>query len=298
MDPRGTCVLLVPAMLLAWCQPLSAHARTQPEGEVSPSAEPAHEDDPALDEAQRLFSEGALMFETADYAGAIERWTAAYGLVPSVPEYSVIKAKLIANLSAAHERAYAVDERVEHLNQAKILLESYRASIDTIYTEEEADERDRELAWVVERLTKIDAELQAVAEREAAARQTDPEPRSESESSRAPGRGLVIGGGVLTGLGVAGLGVMAGGMVLGSQNNDVTDLPTNDLDARGARFAQGRLGNALAIAGGVGGGLLLAAGVGLLVVGLNKNRAAATPGVALVPSFDRTQAGLALVGRF
>jgi hypothetical protein len=295
MALRVSGVLLVSATILAG--PLATQARAS----APPDDEGAFED-PAVDEAQRLFNEGANKFETADYAGAIELWTQAYGIVPNVPEYALIKAKLIANLASAQERAYAIDHETGHLEQAKILLESYRGAIDDIYTS--ALEREHELAWVAERLGKIDAELQAVAEAEAARRaaaEAEARLKAEaatetSEPARASGQGLVISGSVLTGLGVAGLGVMIGGLVIGGSNNDISDIPSNDLEARATRFSQGRLGNTLAIASGVGGAVLLGTGVALLVVGLGHKRAASREGAraVVVP----TMTGFALVGQF
>lgn len=303
MASRVTSLLLVPATLIAWLAPPSVEARTlaQPEGVAveAPSEPPS--DDP-VEQAQKLFDEGATKFETADYIGAIELWTEAFGLVPNAPENAPVKAKLIANIAAAQERAYVVDKQVSHLNQAKILIERYRGVLDDIYLDEL--EREKELAWVSERLTKIDAELKVVAEREAAkqaAEQAAAErAAAEQPAPRPPGRGLVIGGSVLAGVGAAGLGVMVSGMVIGSSNDDISDLPSTDLVTRADRFRMGRLGNALAIAGGVGGGLLLGVGVALLVVGLKKNRAEGqdTAKLTVVPTFDATQVGVGLLGRF
>jgi hypothetical protein len=301
MISRSVSVLLVPAMLSAWLSPLSVEARTlAPPEEITEASEPPS--DPVA-QAQRLFDAGAVKYETADYIGAIELWTEAFGLVPSVPEYASVKARLIANIAAAQERAYSVDKQVSHLNQAKILLERYRGALPDIYVDEV--EREKELAWVDERVSKIDAELKVVAEREAAAERQAAAERAANERASQPeppppGRGLVIAGSVIAGLGVGGLGVMTTGMVLGSQNDDISDLATNDLVTRADRFRMGRLGNTLAIAGGVGGAVLLGTGVALLVLGLKKNRGAGQgrADVTVVPAFDGARAGVAFVGRF
>lgn len=301
MIQRTTGLLLLPATLSAWLCPLPLRAASPPE---QPPSEPVldaapSEDEQSVEQARRLFDEGVTRFETADYAGAIELWTEAFGLVPNEPANADIKAKLIANLAAAHERAYAVDSEVSHLNQAKILIERYRGVLEDIYLDE--IEREKELAWVSERLAKIEAELQAVAEREAAERAANQPSPPEPEPRLAPGAGLIIGGSVALGLGVGGLGVMVTGMVLGSQNDDVSDLPTIDLETRAERFRTGRLGNALAIAGGVGGSVLVAAGVALIVVGLKKKRAAGeheSARVMIAPDIAATRLGLGVVGRF
>jgi hypothetical protein len=318
MASRVTSVFLVPATLIAWLSPLDIEARTlaPPEGEgpveapseppSQPSSEPASGEDEAVEQAQRLFEEGAIKYETADYIGAIERWTEAFGMVPSVPENAPVKAKLIANIAAAQERAYLVDGRVSHLKQAKILLEQYRSGLDEIYLDEL--EREKEVAWIDDRLAKIDAELQAVVEREAAdraaERSTEQPEQAEQPEQPPPGRGLVIGGSVAMGIELAGLSIMIAGMVIGENNDDISDLPTTDLDTRAERFRMGRLGNGMAIGGAVAGGVMLGAGVALLVVGLQKQRAAGqdtakvTAKVMVVPTFDATQAGVGLVGRF
>jgi hypothetical protein len=309
MAPRVTSVLLIPATLSAWLSPLPVEARTQPPSEdaaptepvTEPATEPPSGDEAAVEQAKQLFDAGATKYETADYIGAIELWTEAFGLVPSLPEYAAIKARLIANIAAAQERAYSVDKQVSHLNQAKILIERYRSALADIYPDEV--EREKELVWVNERVAKIDAELKVVADREAAEKAAADKAAAEraaQDDAPPPGQGLLIGGSVLAGLGVAGLGVMVAGMVVGSQNDDISDLPTNDLTTRADRFRMGRLGNALAIGGGVGGAVLLGAGVALLVVGLKKKRAAGqdTAGVMVVPTFDATHLGIGLVGRF
>lgn len=297
MSSRLTCLLVLAPLVAGWSVPANAAAPPEDEPAAEAAAEPAADEEiggePAVEEAKALFTEGAGKFETADYAGAIELWTEAYSIVPNRPEYAPIKAKLIANLASAQERAYAVDAELRHLNQARILLESYREVIDDIYTS--SIEREKELAWVTERVGKIDAELKAVAEREDAAR------KKAEQGDRKPGQGLMIGGGVLVGLGAAGLGVMVGGMVMGQGANDIADIPTDDLDAREARFSRGRTGNALAIAGGAGGAVLIGTGVALLIVGMKKKKAAGAdeaPQAVLVPALGRGSAGVGLVGRF
>ena len=265
-------------------------ADAEPEAEM----EPPTEEDPDVVEAQTLFHQGADKFETADYAGAIELWTQAYGLVPSTPENAGVKARLIANIASAQEKAYAVDGEASHLNQAKILLVGYREAVPAIYPD--AAEREKELSWVDDRLGAIEAELAVIAEREAAAAANE----GGEPAGPPPGRNLMIAGGVVTGLGVGGLGVMAAGMVVGGQNNAIDDLPTNDLDTRASRFDQGRLGNALAIAGAAGGAVLLGAGVALLVIGAKRKREAGggDASAAVVPVVGAGQLGLGVVGRF
>jgi tetratricopeptide (TPR) repeat protein len=282
--------VLGPALAISLAVP--GHVRAaQPETE-------AESGDPVLVEAKTLFNEGAGKFETADYEGAIDLWTKAYSILPNKPDFAQIKAKLIANIASARERAYEVDHEVGHLNQAKILLESYAEAIEDIYTSE--IEREKENAWVEDRLEKIDAELQAVAERADAQAEQD----AQRDKVLAPGQGLVISGSVLIGLGAAGLGVMAGGMVIGNGANDIGDIPSDDFTARESRFDRGRMGNALAIAGGAGGAVLLGTGIALLAVGLKKKKEAGgssekgDEAARLLPTLGPGHVGLGLSGSF
>lgn len=148
------------------------------------------------------------------------------------------------------------------LSRAEILLERADATIDEIETELEA--------------------LEA----------------AEPASARPPGngRGLRIAGLGLTGLGVAGLGLGVAGLVIGRVNQNRVDDPTvygtefDDFDARGRR------GNVLAGVGLAVGGVALAAGVTMFIIGRNRGERAgsSSDSVALVP----TGRGVALVGRF
>ncbi len=88
---------------------------------------------------------------------------------------------------------------------------------------------------------------------------------------------------------------MAGGMVMGSQANDISALEPTQLQERQDQFDRGRTGNTLAIAGGVVGGVFLATGVALLVVGKQRQSKKQT---ALAPALGPGFAGLQLSGRF
>lgn len=111
------------------------------------------------------------------------------------------------------------------------------------------------------------------------------------------GKGLRIAGLGLVGLGLAGVGVGAAGLIIGRVNQTKVDDPT----VYGTEFDEydlkGRRGNVLAGVGLVVGGVALATGITLFVIGRNKGKKAGaepTEPVALVP----TGRGLALVGRF
>lgn len=277
-------------------------------GTAALAAAPEASADPLAD-AQRLYDRGKAKFETADYTDAIELWTEAYAIVPETPESSQIKVLLLYNLATAREKQFEVSRDPAELRKAAILLQSFEDSIATLYGEGEEAEAER--AKVREKLAAVEARLR---EHEAAqvpaddgdepteaAEPTDVEPTTPPEADDEPARasrGLVIGGAVAAGLGVGGLGLMAAGLGMGARANDISDLAPNDIDDRRDRFDRGRTGNALAIAGGVAGGVLLVTGAVLLGLGLSRARAGRSSTMALAPAPLRGGTGLVLHGRF
>ena len=293
--PAATCLVTaaalaaLPTRAWAWA-PAQQPSQTAQTGEATT----APEDDPALAQAEALYREGQGKFETADYDAAIELWTEAYTGVPKEPAYMRIRVLLLYNLATAQERAYEVDQDPRHLRQAQILLSNFERSLDAVYDRDDpaqAAEAEKERRRVTERLQEIEARIAAAEETSSA------QPARADQRGHAPGsaRPLIVSGGVLAGLGVAGLGLMAGGLVMGTRANDISGLDPTDTDGRRAQFDRGRLGNTLAIAGGVAGGALLVTGAVLLGVGLHR-RARGREGAhaAVVP----TLGGLAVAGRF
>lgn len=135
------------------------------------------------------------------------------------------------------------------------------------------------------------------------------EPKGRKKAPR-DGRGLIAGGSLLTVVGVAGLGMLGAGLATGAAaQRDVNKLNESDLDYQ-SKFddidAKGKRGNTLSIAGAVVGGVGLAAGIALLVLGVkkrNKYRAEhgsddSTASLRVLPVGGRGQAGLMLMGRF
>lgn len=298
---RSTLALV--ALLSVVVAPLPVVAATASTASAALSS-PAEEQ---LVEAKSLYQRGIAKFETADYRGAIELWTEAYALVPSTSETMEIKSLLLYNIATARERAYEIDGDLSGLRQALVLLDGYIEGVDDLYSD--PDKAGKERAEATARRDAIAAQIEAAEEEAAPTEDPEPtpeptptptptpEPEPEPETS-APGRGLVIGGAVLVGVGVAGLGMMTGGFVLGSQANDLSTLEPSDLEGRREQFARGNLGNTLAIAGGAIGGVTLLAGAALLGVGLTKQRRAKRESASLSPVLGPGIAGLSLRGRF
>jgi tetratricopeptide (TPR) repeat protein len=307
---RCTAVLLAAALAgvgPSAVVPTAAAAAPKAAPTTAPAATSTSEPDPLAD-AQRLYDRGKAKFETADYADAIELWTEAYAIVPETSEGAQIKGLLLYNIATAREKQFDVSRDPAELRQATILLESFERSIPTLYGEGPEAEAERtkvqsKIAELEARLREHEAQLAAAegdddADEDTTPPPPEPTPPPDDGQQRRGARGLVIGGAVAAGLGVGGLGLMAAGLGMGARANDISDLAPDDVDGRRARFDRGRTGNALAIAGGVAGGVLLLTGAVLLGLGLKRARAGRASDVALVPAPSRDGAALVLQGRF
>jgi hypothetical protein len=142
---------------------------------------------------------------------------------------------------------------------------------------------------------EIQTESEAVATPEAAPKKRPP----------GNGRGLRIAGAALMGVGVAGVGVGVTGLILGGIHQQSAEDPTVYGAEYDAVDAKGKRANLLATVGLVAGGVTLAVGVTLFVIGkVRGNKAGAGPqdstartrarSLALVPAGR----GVAVTGRF
>lgn len=274
-----------------------APAWAAPPAEATATAAPAAETpkDPAIDHARKLYREGEARFATADYLKAIELWTEAFTSVPDTSDAAYIKGVLIYNLATAHERAFEITGDISHLRQAKVLMESYAASINTLVPDEKAREVER--ARITERLNAVIGAIQvwdAQRERERKAKNKGGDEDREPEQKS--GKALVGVGAGLLGLGVVGLAVMTGGLVMGKRANDISGIDPDDIPGRRDQFDRGRTGNGMAIGGGVAGGVLLVTGAVLLGIGLS--RRAKNKNTAWAPMLAPRVAGIAFAGRF
>lgn len=276
------------AMALSLGLSLPAHAAYAP-------AEGGEGVDPRYEEAKQLYEKGRGLFETADYAGAVETWTEAYNMLPPTRDSARIKALLLYDIAGARELAYEVDNEISHLRQAKILLEQFEANIPSLYGE--GKDADEEYTRVRERMAKIQEQIDAAGEPDDAGEPKE-DPTTSGPVDDGPGdrggKGMLVAGGVLLGLGVAGLGVMAGGLAMGSAANDLGDLDDGDITGRRDQFDRGRTGNVMAYVGGIAGGVMAVTGAVLVGIGA-KRRASKT---AWAPVATPTFAGVAVTSRF
>ncbi len=84
---------------------------------------------PTQAKARELFEDGQAKYETHDYDGAIEAFTAAYQQAQQI-EDAVVRDEALArlgfNLARAHVSAYDVDHDEQHLVLARRLLSDFR----------------------------------------------------------------------------------------------------------------------------------------------------------------------------
>src|SRR5690349_10620400 len=94
----------------------------------APAADPAAPAE-ASDEARELFQAGQAKYETHDYDGAIEAFTAAFAKAEQIDDDELrdeALARLGFNLARAHVSAYDIDKDPEHLSLARRLIADYR----------------------------------------------------------------------------------------------------------------------------------------------------------------------------
>ena len=265
---------------------------------------PAQAFAPEGDSAEALYEQGKTLYETADYEGAIEKWTAAYSMLGDDPSVAEIKTVLLYNIAGAHVEAYGIDEDITHLTKARVLLKRFNDNIDLLYQGEAAD---AEHARAQERIEELDAQI---AEARAAEPEPEPEPeaqpepepeaRPEPEPERGINKPLVISGAVVGGLGLGLIGLGVGAGVASSDANFFTEEALSDTDEglllRRDQIAFGQTMNALTYVGYIAGGVLVTTGAVLVVLGVRKRSRSRS--ARLTPTFGPGQVGVGLSGSF
>ncbi len=266
-----------------------------------PPEEPAAEappQDPDWVDAERLFRQGSARYSAANYSAAIQDFQAALELVAKHDYDPSVELALLVNLARAHRRAYEIDRDVLHLRTA---LEINRR-IKRV-TPPESDES----AEATEAITEIEGLLTKIEEKTDEPASSEPADNGEgrdrgskpAKKPAKPGTGFIAGGAALMVVGAGGIGLMGYGLSAGAKaESDGEKLAgTSPTDAQIAAIEDdGKLGNTLAIVGGVVGGLGLAGGAALIGLGVKKRQL--NRHVALAPSFQRNYAGLWAEVRF
>lgn len=240
-----------------------------------------------------LHNEGSAAYDLADYATALEKFSAAYVALPPGPQTAGIRSAIVYNVGITQKRMYELDGDIVHLKTAKVLLTRYFDD----FAEDGARDDNKGRALLAE----IDAELAA---QEADTETPQPEvlpvetspvrtPAPVDPNAQREARILIgVGAGVL-GLGAVGAGLGLGGALWGRGLQTGIEDGTSTGVRRITALQDGRSANGLAIGGTIGGGVLLTAGAVLLAIGFKK-RKAAKPSLAVAPAGS----GFVVGGRF
>ena len=261
---------------------------------------------PQMDEAAALYNEGGALFDSADYEGAIDKFTRALGIVVSINGNDHTRLTLLYNIASAHEKQFTIDKDVSHLRKALNLYKRYRDFAQR--TGDLGEELD-----VESRISRLERKLrtndQIQQNRENAQPRVVPLPppvQVEDTSWKKPrnaGLGLVVVGGAATLGGV----VVA---VLGSRmepnaRDEVAKLGLMGVPmdhpawAEGDQFiaAEKRKGNAM-MGTGVTFAIVGAAGVGVGAYYLVKSKKLREGAVSVTPTFGRGLGGVQITGKF
>lgn len=261
---------------------------------AAPAKKNKEEEKAEIDTEQRAmtaYNDGKSAYDAGDYGEALQLFLEAQSLYPS-PVF--------------HYNVGLCQEALGNLEQAVISYEAYLRSYVSAFDEQPEDQVNTE-----NKIERINEQIE-VEKAEAAEAAKQPEPQiiiqqaPEPEPDRKPGQGLIITGGVLTGVG---LGVaVAGGAIFGMRASNISgqldDVYTSGnpervtLDQARALDSDGRaaqLNQVLMIS--IGGAVALT-GVALLAVGLIKKNKAAGARATVVPSLGPGHAGLLISGSF
>lgn len=228
---------------------------------VAPAPEPGP--DPQLLKAQGLYREGAVRYELTDYEGAIALWVEAAALMTD--EWR--RVRMIYNLAEAHLKAHDLGRDPAHLRSARELYARFLADVQRLDHGQETLSTDVASATIAidrisDKLAMLDVQARSEQEllQQIALHTLHPEPSPPTRALRGVGIGF-------TGAGVAGLGLMVAGLVLGQRQEDQAGLAALSESERELTLLRGERANHLAIAGAVLGASFLAIGVPTLAVG-------------------------------
>lgn len=227
------------------------------------------------DDAQALFQAGQTRYETHDYRGAIEAFTAAYARAGDIADETMREealARMAFNLARVHVAAFDIDQDVEHLRTARRLLADYRGHERALGRDPDSDTD----------VTRLEADLSEREHVEAEPINEPPPATRPNRKSRNAGISLLVLSGPLAAVAVT-------GAILGAQAKHEFESVTTG-DARTSAQSRGRTGD-----------ILFGVGVGLTA--LSAVTGATLLGVSYTSKRTRVQArvqagGLVLQGAF
>jgi tetratricopeptide (TPR) repeat protein len=260
-----------------------------------------------LSDAKTLYEEGTVLFEAADYRGALDKFTAALAIVKREGGEDQTRLALLYNIARTHEKQFEIDKDVTHLRQALALYRQYEDFTETQGDlGEELDIHSKVLD--LERRLRIHDDMERNrAAAATGARDVPPPPSSASDDGWKRPRNVGIG------LLIPGSAAVVGGVVMlvaGSrfepraqaQVNELADLGVpmdHPAWAEGDKFIEQErrkgvlfmgLGGSLAVVG--------ALGVGVGSFYLVKSKRAREKNLSFVPAIGRGFAGVQLSGSF
>ncbi|PCC68935.1 hypothetical protein SAMN02745121_05731 [Nannocystis exedens] len=278
--------------LFAW--PLCASLSLGP---VVATAAPAPADD--LVAFDRGFREGQERFNRGEYLAAARTWSAAVERLRESSDNKDNRAAVYSYIADGDRKSVQNGAGIDIVREGLAVLDGYAAQFTAAYPGEPLP------AQVAETRDQFRAASDAAVA--PAPPQDPPSPSSGSSdpvdapAPAKPWRGLTIGGGVSLGLGLASLGLFAGGFVRAREAERQYDDPANacppsDPTGECAEIdRRGRSSSAMATVGVILAPALLAAGAAMLGIGLRRRAAERW---AVTPTFGPRSAGLSWVLRF
>jgi tetratricopeptide (TPR) repeat protein len=260
-----------------------------------------------LSEAEALYNEGQVLYQSADYNGAIAKFTEALGEATDAGSKNFnVRGLLLYNIGKAHIKAYEIDRDLSHLRQARTIYKQFikDADIEAMF----AEFNPQDVADAQQELRALEMRLEGLENADKPERGIPPAPPPieapvDWKKPRNTGIGLTIAGSAVL---IGGVAILAAGSTLRpTAESDVAKLAGMGVPLDHPAWAEGdtyitqetkRGKTLMAVGGSLAGVGLIGAGVGIayLVKAKKLREGRVTPTVALSPTFS----GIVVSGRF
>lgn len=291
------------SIVLAMVPARSVAAAREPDASAEPDAPMGSAPEPrpsTLERSGQLFASGMVKYERSDFEGAIADWTAAYDLLPDVPETAQARSTLLVNIARAQTDAYGIDKDITRMRQADALFDRYLASLPEAETELRAQieqeqgairatiaQAEAEAAAAERERRDVELRAREAAVREAVANAPAPSVWIGSREARRHRTRIIVGsvlGGVGLVMGAVAFVGLARGRRLDDQGTTLAEDPTTDDDRFAEIVADGRTANRLATVAGTIAVALVVSGVAVIA------------GAEVAKRRDRRRMGVARAG--
>lgn len=274
---------------------------------------------------ERLYIEAEQRTDAGDFEGAEKSWARLLDELPESTDNQAVRETIMYKLIDAHVRAYKKsDNDIVHLRTGKAAIDKYYSDFRAVHgdnaspsdlVEDKANELKRELDRAIEQ-----QQSEAITATGTSGTVTPTQPTTgttPSDTSKPinpkAGLGLIIGGSVAAGVGIAALGATVGVGASGvnqalddhadAQQRLADDM--NDMEAQADLDKANDDGNryeTLAIAGGVVSGAVIIGGAVMILLGVRaRNRGKGKTSARIntfAPMLRHDHVGLAVGGRF